>query len=241
MAYQGNDTNSYAYFSSEINAPTQFTMGGWVYNPDDPTDADDHRQDVFSFYRSNNTVDCSFRWSSDAGNGVYPRFYMRQSDSTYVSCTASQSIFGGVWYHVICRYNGSHMSLWINGVKDNEVVATAQPADPMYVNLLAAVNGTATPNFVTDSALGEFVLWRYALDDAKIALLGSMGVVPSLVDTGYYIYCPLDTGIYDAVSNKVIATNNMTQIANGFDSLSGLKMHNLYTYNKNRFNRKTRK
>lgn len=68
--------------------------------------------------------DTDYLYFYDGNNASEPHFYLRDTlPYSSVSVRADSAINDDQWYHVVCRWDGSSMDMWIDGIQQTDVAA----------------------------------------------------------------------------------------------------------------------
>lgn len=215
MARKGNGSSAYIY-TTESASPTAFTLAGWFKHAEAPANSQPLNDDMWNLYRPGNSVDAGFRWHSTST--FSKTFYMRAAGGSYGILQIAASLLADTWYHIGCRYDGTDMTVWVDGSLDNTVAASAPGTANTRLNLLAGANGTFAHS---EGHLAEVGYWKTALTDAQMGLLGA-GIPPNLVGTTPFLYCPLADPIYDLYGGALVTANtSVTANPPDIDPLAG--------------------
>ena len=162
-AYQFNGIDSYIDFGSSdlgLTSSSEITFCAWV-KPDQPTTYHSQVLSSEQFYRpymiktrglsSAVTAQCMVR---TVGGG------------TYIDSDVGGIIIGN-WYHIACTYDGSIVSIYVDGELQN----SASQSGLLKVSsqhILAGANSTSPPSGFFHGAIDDIRIWNRALSESEI-------------------------------------------------------------------------
>ncbi len=185
------------------------TGGGYEFDGNDEIEVDGlHFNDTYAFtitgwikpdagtYKTIAETDCQFRMRMDNGNNFICRMYNSACSAT---SNSPANLALDEWQWVGCRYNGTHISSWVNGTLQDTDSADKGEADG-YLHLFVE---PPTANYF-DGEFSDFTVWNYALSDAD--MLANYNEVkhtyPAVDQTDYY---------FDSVNG--LDSNNCSSVA----------------------------
>jgi hypothetical protein len=162
-AYQFNGVDSYIDFGTSdlgLTGGSEITFCAWV-KPDQPTTYHSQILSPEQFYRpymiktrglgSTVTAQCGVR---TIGGG------------DYIDADIGGIIIGN-WYHILCRYDGTSISIYVDGELQNSV-STSGLFRMASQHILAGANPTSPPNFFFHGAIDDIRIWNRALSTSEI-------------------------------------------------------------------------
>lgn len=172
--------------SSTIAGSSELSLTGWVYPRNNVTSFPD--LDGYAGFR--NETDADFYLLQLYNNNLEGR--LRNSSGTVFTTTTTAGISLNTWHHVGLTYDGSMLTIWIDGA-----VAASAPASGTITNAgapftIGNINFNAQP-FWFKGKLDEIALWRRALSAAEMDCLGA--VPPDTGDPDLALYYSCDQGV----------------------------------------------
>lgn len=165
---------------------TAYTFAFWYRNDNAPAATDDYAVDFSSNGGANG--DFGFAWSSS--NVAYrPSCFHRDSADSYgAKAKPAASLLADTWYHIVCRWDGSTIKMYVNGAEDgSEAVTTIKDvANTWVLSLFDKYQIQQNPD---DGQIAEFGYWNSSLSTTTISAL-ARGAPPRLF--GAKEYLPLE-------------------------------------------------
>lgn len=167
--------------NTSIKPTGNFTIGAWI-----KTSSTGAFKAIFQSYSQNTNV-AGFNLSIDNSNHL--RLDSGKNSGTtqgvdYQFVTGSTNICDGNWHYVAGVYNGSSLTLYVDGVVDGTVSWANGPAyAPTHYIRIGATNSAGTDSNFFDGDLDAVALWGSALSASDIAGIAdsspSLSVSPS--------------------------------------------------------------
>jgi hypothetical protein len=166
------------------------------------------------------------------------RFLIDTTVTRYTATTSTVTTTAGTWYHFVGTWNGSTLSLYINGVLVNSVATSGTP----LTNAVDATIGTSTSAYNAIGNYGETRIYARAISATEVSqLYRYSGPSRSQVTVSNVSYSQLalsynpvglwmlnnttaDSSPYGnnaSISSAVTATTNQVGTANGAYSFNG--------------------
>lgn len=170
-------------------------------------------------WRSNNTANSS--WLLESVGSVV-RFYVdKNGTGTADYAGGNTTITTGSWYQYIATWDGSTVTLYVNGTAESTTLAATgigTPTTGLVCGALFNSSGTAVSNGYWDGHLGGVQIWDSALTSSEVTELYNSGTpIDPRFDTGNYTssadlvaFYPIEEGtgtiIADRKGNNVGST-----------------------------------
>jgi len=209
------DGNDYIILNETDSNPTEnFTISTWININTLPTDS------ASRMYPVTNDLDGATSGWGLFINDAPDTFQFRANDLTteYVDATTTLSV--NQWYHVVARYNGTHLSIFVDGIQEG---SSASTGSIRYDNDNAFAFGkrVGADDFEFNGLIDEFYLYDEALTDDEISTIYNRNVagLSTNITTGLKVNIPLD--------------GNATNIQNGADELGSVRDDSSYDLTNN--------
>lgn len=111
-----------------------------------------------------------FSFSLGFNSNPAPQFYVQYNGGVPTQVQSSTDLWDGQPHHVAGRYDGVHLSIWIDGAKDAEAACTGV-SDTTSSSVLIAPHffGSGTSGWSVNGIIDEVALYDFALSDARLA------------------------------------------------------------------------
>lgn len=158
--------------SAALRPPGLYTVSAWVKIPQTTTAA--YRQVFYSGKQATYVAGIEFR-KTDAQklqllHGNYTNLIVGDG---YQAASSTASINTGVWTHIAGRWDGTHIAVFVNGVKDGEIAYNKAPAYDADNRCDIGINNYTGSTFVYpfDGSIDDLSLFGRGLTDAEILSL----------------------------------------------------------------------
>jgi hypothetical protein len=222
LGFDGQNDYVQATRNSQLE-PSVLTVAAWIKtNPD--TSSNHH---IISKCSSDSSCTTGYALFTNAGPYT---FLVRGLSTTVVSAGVNPS---GNWDYVVGVYNGSTLSIYVNGVLKNSVSVTGSISHSSQDVYMGRWSNTTTPQYFT-GRIDEAKIYPYARSAAQVKAdfssrggsIGSSGVLgsslnsmPSALSNGLVGYWKMDESSWNGTTNEVRdssgAGNNGTAGCNG--------------------------
>jgi hypothetical protein len=198
--------------SSMIAGSSNISLTMWV-NPMNPAPT---FPDFDGFAGIRNNTDADFYILHLNSTSVEARF--RNSSGTNFDIVAT-GVTLNTWQHFALTYDGTTLTLYVNGVIAGSVAASgtiANTSESLYLGNLV-FQGT---NFLLNGKLDEVSLWSKTLTQAEIDCIYSGAIDPTSTDLHFYFR--FNQGIANGNNGTITTLNNATGMTNG--TISGFAL-----------------
>lgn len=213
--FEFSDNTSYVNLgaSPELDLQSNFTVAAWI-KPSSSGPAD--YQTIVNKEGASGFDDRNY-WLSLWGAAPFGSANFRFSSSL---STTDCDINGGVdlrddnWHHVLGQYNGTHCSLYVNGVQVGTDIVSGVPEGIGAETWIGAATSDTSRGF--DGAIDEVVIMSRAMNDSEIGALynGSVNTLYTTIeslDIGNYTYeaCSINVnGTYVCTDERYLQRGN---------------------------------
>lgn len=196
QALNFDGTNDYVDNSnSAVLKPTNFTLSTWTYA--DTGDATTYRL-IFNPSYSDSGWDNGWSLSQADDTATSGPYVVRWGDGTNPSAgtiTGSTNIVGG-WHHAVVTFDGTTMSLYVDGVLENSANASTLAYSGTNLNSYTGGGGSGGLGLnYFDGRIDETRLYSRALSTAEVKALYDIGT-PDKTNTS--VSTPQGTGRLDS-------------------------------------------
>ncbi|MHC4437530.1 MAG: LamG domain-containing protein [Planctomycetota bacterium] len=198
-AYHFNGVDSYIDFGTsdlDLTGSSEITFCAWV-KPDQPTTYHSHVLSSEPYYRP-------FALKTRGrGSAVTAQCAVRTVDGgAYIEGEVGGIVIGN-WYHILCRYDGSIASIYVDGELRNSVSLSGL-LNIRSQHILAGANPNNPPKSFFHGAIDDIRIWNRALSEDEIIEVYS-GEPAECVDAdgdGWYSTAICNDGIlYDCLDD----------------------------------------
>jgi hypothetical protein len=165
--------DGYDITTNALALTTAFTMMGWVYPTSDPGSGE-------SLLESYTVPGPDWPYGLEvfdySANTGQPSCYYKQSDSNYPNIAASSKISINAWTHLACTFDGTNLSIYVNGV------LKATSSSPGTIDEATGGRYVVGSDNATDQTfkgrLDDVRLYNRSLSAAEIVQAMNMPVAP---------------------------------------------------------------
>lgn len=172
--------------SATIADSMALSLTCWVYPRNNVTSFPD--LDGYAGFR--NETDADFYLLQLYNNNLEGRF--RNSSGTEFTTTTTTGIALNTWHHVGLTYDGSTLTIWVDGALAASAPANGTISNPSVPFTIGNINFNAQP-FWFKGKLDEVALWHRALNAEEMECLGAAPPDPANPHLALYYSC--DQGI----------------------------------------------
>ena len=180
-----NDFINIPSASGLISGSSAISMSCWVY----PTDPIGGWPNFDGFLGFRNESNADFYILQLNPTTVEGRF--RNSSGTTYTLTQT-GLINNTWQHFVLTYDGSNLTIYLNGVAGSSVPASGMITNSMVDFFIGKLEFGAT-NFSLDGKIDEVGLWDKALSAIEINCMYAYGINPT--DANLQLYYDFDHGI----------------------------------------------
>src|SRR3989344_3951248 len=136
-------------------------------------------------YTGNFSYGAWFKWAGNVGTkGILTRYsnggymlYLPFSNlitcasfsSSLILTSSNLAVSSGVWYHAMCVHNGTHMTLYVNGVLQNDVDAYSSVTMPTYNKVLIGLRyNNQLTLMLFNGTIDEVMIFNRSLSDDEV-------------------------------------------------------------------------
>ena len=201
-AYLFNGVDSYIDFGSSdlgLTGSSEITFCAWI-KPDQPTTYHSHILSSEQFYRPYTMKTCGL------GSAVKAQCAIRTVDEgAYIEGDTGGIIIGN-WYHILCKYDGSIASIYVDGELQNSVSLSGLLSVP-FQHILAGAQPTSPPKSFFNGAIDDIRIWNRALSEDEIIEVFSGEPAPCIDadGDGWYSTAICNDGVlYDCLDDPEV-------------------------------------
>lgn len=168
-----------------LNPTKELSIALWV----NPLSATDWERLVSKFYW-NSASDNGGSYHTDIDSTNKKVRMMINVPSGWKTLSSRKNITMNAWTHLAFTYNGTVMRIYINGILDNEIVATGnlvQSNLPLGIGVNFMQDGSAGLNRFK-GMIDEVMIWNRSLKDSEVLILAKGSINITSVPTGSEIY-----------------------------------------------------
>lgn len=183
--------------AAKLNFTTAITMEAWVRR-----DGSGDWSNIVS--KNTNDVLCLRR--SGSSNRIC-------FDAAGVEVTSTTQLAQGIWYHIAGVYDGTNVTIYVNGVAEHTRTATAANLTTGSNTYPYYIGGTTWANRCWNGAVDEVRIWNVARTATEIQQ--NMNTQVSSSATGLVAYYTFDQGTaseYNNTYGSMTAVNTLTDI-----------------------------
>ena len=147
-----------------LNPSNQITVSSWIKTTNASTSRMLYKWDG----GSNNDY---ILWKTGAG---IPRFEINTSGGSVILSATAVDINDGIWHHITGTYDGSTVSIYVDGVFNNSIAHSGTLNDGTRPIVVGAENTTGA-TFSVNGQLDDVRIYDRAITDAEVTALYNMG------------------------------------------------------------------
>jgi len=200
-AYQFNGEDSYIDFGTSdlgLTGSSEITFCAWV-KPDQPTTYHSQVLSSEQVYRP------YMIRTRGLGSAVSAQCMIRTVDGgTYIDADIGGIIVGN-WYHILCKYDGTTVSIYVDGELQNSVSLSGL-LNVYSQHILVGANPTSPPKGFFHGAIDDIRIWSRALNEDEIIEVYSGEPAPCIDEDGdgWYSTAVCNDGIhYDCLDDPI--------------------------------------
>jgi hypothetical protein len=152
-----------------------------------------------------NTDIAGFSWNHTVTGFIQALYHREDPGGGYVAAKLTSSLSANTWYIIGGRYDGSNVTVWLNGSQEASSAATDPATGASAISLLSQFGTT----LFIDGPIAFVGLWGAALTDAEMSALGK-GFHPMLIRPGALVLAADLTRTTQARQGFTVTSSGLT-------------------------------